>query len=771
MRALGRCAGLIALSALHLLSRPACGQPNQLSNPSFEIQGADGLPQDWDRHCNGGSQAGRAVDVARTGVASGRILKLADGRSTVAALVFPSVAVKGGARYTLSGWGRGHVPVGRATLFLYQYDSQGQWLGNFFHASVPADTDQWTPLQATETVLPNCATVQPRFEIYGEASHGEAWVDDVYFGEDVTPPEPPRELHFAQEGASVRLTWLPPTGEAPAGYQVFAAPYPRFGTAQSRWVAYSTEPEVTVPVPSGFGTHYAVCAVDEALNLSTAAVVGPVRPPGAPALPDVLPWLADPDRRYGPELTYPLPPARNRPLRVVRGEYASLQVLVGAPQKPLAEVSVGISGLRGPSGARLGGDALQLFRQEYVQLPNQGRWVADPLPPSRPVTIEAGALQGWWLLLHIPPQTPPGLYRGAITVTAQGQPTQRLPLSVEVAPVAVPRGNHYGGSWGLWASQMAQQEQVDEGTPEFQALVDRYATFLLEHRMVPRYLPGDIHSAAAARWLDDERVSSFVIGTPAGWNQVMTDEQVQVFSEQCDYLRRRGWLSKGYIYNLDEPTEDQYEHCRAMARQIRKGAPDAAILLTEQPEPELYGAVDIWCPVLGAYPSKRLECRQRQRLGEHVWWYVCCGPGLPYPNYMLFNDPVDARALSWMQVKYHIEGELYWATTCFTGDVWAQGLPEPYPGDGYLCYPGRPRGLPGPVTSIRAERIRDAKEDIELMWLLRQLGARRGQRARAEQVIRQALDAVISDYTHFSKDERAYDEAREAIVAEIARLQ
>ncbi|NPV48551.1 MAG: DUF4091 domain-containing protein [Armatimonadetes bacterium] len=772
MRPLSLCVGLMTSLILHLpcMPAPADGKPNLLANPGFEIAGEGDLPRDWHADCNGGSQAGRVTSIARTGGASGHIVKVADGQSTVAALVFPSVAVKGGTRYTLSGWGRGHVPAGRAALFLYQYDSQGQWLGNFFLAPVPTETDQWTPLQATETVLPNCATVQPRFEIYGEAAHGEAWVDDVYFGEDVTPPGPPREVQYAQEGASVRLTWLPPTGETPAGYQVFAAPYPRFGPAQGRWLAYSTAPEVTVAVPPGFGTYYAVCAIDGALNVSAPQVVGPVRLPGVTTLPTVLAWLADPDLRYGPELPYPLPPARDRPLRVVRGEYASLQVLVGAPDKPLTDVAVRISDLRGASGARLSRGDAEILLQEYVELPGQGRWVADPLPPPRPVAIEAGTLHGWWLLLHIPDHAVAGLYRGEVIVTARGQLPRRLPLVVDVAPVTVPRGNHYGSSWGLWTTQIAQQEQVAEGSPELQALVDRYAVFLLEHRMVPRYLPGDIRSEAAARWLDDERVSSFVIGTPAGWNQIMTDEQVEGLREQCDYLRQRGWLSKGYIYNFDEPTEEQYEHCRTMARQIRKGAPDAPILLTEQPERELYGAVDIWCPVLGGYPPKRLECRQRQRLGEHVWWYVCCGPGLPYPNYMLFNDPVDARALSWMQVKYRVEGELYWAATCFPGDVWAQGLSATFPGDGYLCYPGRPLGLPGPVTCIRAERIRDAKEDIELMWLLRQLGAQRGQRARVERVIRQALDAVISDYTHFSKHEIDYDKARETIVAELARL-
>jgi len=250
----------------------------------------------------------------------------------------------------------------------------------------------------------------------------------------------------------------------------------------------------------------------------------------------------------------------------------------------------------------------------------------------------------------------------------------------------------------------------------------------------------------------------------------MSDPQVAEFRKQCDYLRDRGWLSKGYVYNFDEPTPEQYAVCRDMAGKIRQAGKNIPILLTEQPEEALYGAVDIWCPILNEYARNEQLNKQRQAMGEHAWWYVCLAPGAPWPNYMLTNDPVDARTLSWMQVQHRVEGELYWANTCFPGDVWAQGLPREWPGDGYLCYPGKPRGLTGPVTCIRAERIRDAKEDIELVWLLRQVAARRGQQARAEGVIRQAIGKVVTDFTHYSKRDTDYEAARRMILEEITRL-
>lgn len=764
---------LVSLVALG----PAWAQdaPNLLRNISFEEPGNAELPTGWVAHCTGGSQALRDATAAHTGHGSGHLIKVVDGKSHVAALVFPRIDVTGGGTYTLSGWGKGHVPAGGAVLFLYQYDKDGKWLGNYFHGGVPADTDEWVPLHTTEKVRPDCAWVQVRFEIYGDQSRGEAWVDDVYFGQDVAAPGPVRSLEARPEARSVRLTWAAPEGEKAFGYQVFRAPYPRFSPAQNAFTGFTQQTHFGEPMPKGF-SYYAVVAVDEALNQSVPVLAGPIHPPQASNLPELVAWIASPAKRWGPDLPFPLPvpEAGNRSvpagIELARGEWASLQVLVGAPKVQLKDVSVGIGELRGPKGVRLARNEVQVLIQEYVELQGQARWVPDPLPPARAVDLEPGMLRGWWVLIHTPDELPAGEYRGNITVAATGQKLATLRLRVNVWPFTVPRGNHYGGSFGVWGQQMAEQEQVKVGSEEYNRLYRRYLDFLLEHRMIPRALPGDLRSEETARWLDDERVASFPISTPAGWARIMNEEQVARFKEECDFLRGKGWLRKGYVYNFDEPEEKDYAFAVEMAKRIREAGKDIPILLTEQPEEGLHGAVDIWCPLLNLYAATEQRCRERQQKGEHVWWYVCLAPGAPWPNYMLTNDPVDARVLSWLQVKHGVEGELYWAATCFPGDAWAQGLNPQWPGDGYLCYPGKPRGLDGPVTCIRAEAIRDAKEDIELIWLLRKLATEKGQQAQAEQVLRQAVDRVVTDFTHYTKSDADFVAARKMIFEEIRRL-
>jgi len=160
MRTLNFAAAGLAFLVLRGLSVAAPEGSNLLLNPSFEEAGEGHVPSHWRSDCSGGSTAGRVTGVAHTGIASGHLVKVADGRSHVAALVFPRIEVQGGAEYTLSGWGKGQVQAGQANLFLYQYDRENRWLGNYFVCPVPARAERWMPLHCTDRVRPDCAWVQ-----------------------------------------------------------------------------------------------------------------------------------------------------------------------------------------------------------------------------------------------------------------------------------------------------------------------------------------------------------------------------------------------------------------------------------------------------------------------------------------------------------------------------------------------------------------------------------------------------------------------------------
>lgn len=251
------------LSALSRSARSAEPAANTLKNSGFGETGTGGLPAQWTAGRTGGWRAEREEGIARTGKARGHIVKVADGRSRVAALVFSRMEVVPGNEYTLSGRSRSKVSTGRTKLLLDEYDRTGTRLGDFLSAR-------------------------------SRRKHR-------------------RGSRFMRPKKSLRTA---PTCKSVSRF-----------TARPR------------PVKPGWTTSV---------------------------------WV----------------PTRRRP-------------------------------------------------------------------------------HGWWLLIRATEKTTPGECRGVVTLAAEGLPAQGIGLPVEVWPVTLPRANHYGGSWGFWRKQIAEQEHIRRGSAAF----------------------------------------------------------------------------------------------------------------------------------------------------------------------------------------------------------------------------------------------------------------------------------------------------------------
>ena len=109
--------------------------------------------------------------------------------------------------------------------------------------------------------------------------------------------------------------------------------------------------------------------------------------------------------------------------------------------------------------------------------------------------------------------------------------------------------------------------------------------------------------------------------------------------------------------------------------------------------------------------------------GLRRWWYICCSPELPYPNYFTYYQGAAQRVTFWQQYMFHVEGFLYWATQ----DQWDHTNLTRFPtnGDGVLLYWGEMWGQTEPVTSIRWEYIRDGIEDFQYFSQLERSGVSR----------------------------------------------
>lgn len=447
---------------------------------------------------------------------------------------------------------------------------------------------------------------------------------------------------------------------------------------------------------------------------------------GAPARGALEAWFA-PSAVKVLRDARPAQGARRCELAAARNEGEACQLVLLADRLQVG-VQVTVTDLR-----RAGGGSLwpELRQVAYVPVTEQEVPYPDPLPPLRPLRLHAGQAQPVWVSVRVPAEAAPGLYEGSLLVKAAGARLE-LPLAVRVWDFALPATPTCTTAFGISDGHVARCHGVTAGSAEAKALYAAYYEMLLDHKVSPYSLPVEVTSPEAGRYLDDPRMTSYLIP----------------YSEDDAELRQRiaalqvgGRFAKGYFYPLDEPvTKEAYDRLLAMAARLRRLEPRYRLVTPFFRNPDwdgkltaydlLTGVDTIWCPnehFLDLHAKTRPILAARKQAGEDIWWYVCCGPGAPYNNFFVDMPALAHRTLFWNQKREGVEGLLYWSTTWWNPDAGARDPwtdmatvkdinPHIY-GDGSLLYPGKKVGVDGPVSSQRLEVIRDGLEDFDYLTL------------------------------------------------------
>jgi len=538
---------------------------------------------------------------------------------------------------------------------------------------------------------------------------------------------------------------------------------------------------------------------------------------------DATVWVASPWQR----VLKSTPPGTQTAARLgaAANEYEPFRLIVHAGDRPLRDVRVVAGSLNGPGGA-ISAYNLELYRAHYLEITEPSYrvdsptgWYPDALIPfldretgedlegatydAAPFDVEPGENAEVWCDLFVPAGTRAGRYTGTVTVAAGSIELAQVPVDLEVWNFELPAEIAMRSRFGSLGSRVAKGLGIDADSDEFRRVEDLYIDEMLRHRAVPGSF-GPIWP----EWSEEEGLQEH--GEAERLRMLVEEKHVNALAipfryrdepEKCkaylraiaDWLRDLGYLDLAYIYMRDEPNDaEEYETVRRQGALIHEADPEIARMCTEQtvtsnPEwGDLYGAVDIWCPLWGLWDEA--TARERLEQGERLWSYTAlCQGAEGTPWWQIDVEPLNFRAPFWVSWHYDITGFLYWSSVYWSQyetmeGVWeAPHFREKFWGEGMLLYPGPPAGIEGPVPSIRLKLIREALEDYEYMVM----AAASGESGRTHAVMgpegmvmvrpqnaRERVDAIVADiaasFGDWSHDAEDYARARRELAEIIA---
>jgi len=563
-------------------------------------------------------------------------------------------------------------------------------------------------------------------------------------------------------------------------------------------------------------------------------------PPSPPREPEasapMQPVVPAKDKPVPKPAEPPTPPIK---IAAARNEYEPFQ-LVFRPKRTGGELKVvEVTDFKDSAGNVIPAKNVEINVVEYVNVEKPTDALGhvglypDPLPPwhgypahegltaERPgLLLEPGQNQPIWFTVYVPPKTPAGLYRGGINMTIDQTRLQEFPVELEVYDFTLPKETHTETAYGVHLNADYHGLKSEE---DREKTFDLYMQNCAKHRISP-YSPMEFHpikcrvnptapnpedriqldfsdfDKAAHKYLDEFAFTAFNFASIVSgfdvsprWSTPEEKElKTQVIRKVCEHLAEKGWLNKAYDYWIDEPPREKYGEVLESMMFLKEADQRLRRLLTfchdKAPLPFFYGGVDLWVPVLSLFEPER--AKQRQGVGEWVWWYVCCGPHHPYPNNFIDHPAINHRIRFWMIQKYGTNGSLYWSVTYWAQNPWKTAMsysPEGGTwgnGDGRLLYPPAkekpetPMVCP-PINSIRFEMLREGLEDREYFWLLSQAIEalkKKGGASLADAIAEGEkaigiVDTLVRSLTDYEKDPQKLYAARTQIARTIVKLE
>ncbi|MEQ2005314.1 MAG: DUF4091 domain-containing protein [Limisphaerales bacterium] len=525
---------------------------------------------------------------------------------------------------------------------------------------------------------------------------------------------------------------------------------------------------------------------------------------------------------------------RSVALAAARREWESFQILVRS-DSPVKGVNIDPGELAGPDGAVIWAAGAMLYRQHQHELTQptyrntdfKPGWYPDALIPFRhpltqrplgdarikavPFDLPANETHGFWVDLLVPADAKPGKYHGTYRVIREGHAAAAVTVELTVWDFELPRVSTLQTAFGSPAGRLrgyhAQRAKAGkEQAPQDWAAVDTQVADEVGRHRINATPPAGVltpqHGSdgtyrfttqqvdALRTFVDTYHVNALQTPHPRSAIKDPETEREKLHAWLRSFDRMAAELKRPdvtfFTYLKDEPnTEEDYRYVQRWGRAVREARSIVKVMVVEQPwaEPgkrgsdrtwgDLYGAVDIWCPLFSLH--RQDAATKRQALGETIWAYTALCQGPPTPWWHIDYPLLNYRVPAWMAWRDQMKGLLYWggmAHWAKVEDPWQQA---PYfagkgvfqqgqqglvfHGEGSLVYPARAVGYDGIAPSVRLKALRDGIEDYEYLAILE----RAGLRVEAEKIVR----SLTESWFKWEKDAAAYAGARTKLAAMI----
>ena len=504
--------------------------------------------------------------------------------------------------------------------------------------------------------------------------------------------------------------------------------------------------------------------------------------------------FANSNIRYTQDVFPEIKQQNNLTLTAWKGEKLNAQLLVWA-KTSVPSIKVAISDLKSSNGKLISksntsaGFVDYVITDEFVagcglRKPEDlaSSLVADPINTiATAATLKANNVQPIWLSIKIPSNAKQGDY--VATVTVKADKTYQLKLIVKVLERTLPAPSQWSFNLDFWQhpAAVARVHNVELWSDAHFDLMRKYYTILADagqknitasivdepwgHQTYDDY-PSLVKwtKKKDGSWMYDyslfDKYISFVMSCGInqrincysmvpwkiafqyydenlGKNTVFTGAigsiEYNIFwtsmlKDFTKHLKQKGWFSITAIA-MDERPMPAMQSVIKLLKQID---PEWKITLAGEYHPEIEQDIFDYCIAsYHSFPDAILKKRQQQ--GKLSTWYTCCTE--KYPNGFTFSPPAEHVWLGWYTAAKNMNGYLRWAYNSWPKEPLKDSRFTAWPaGDTFQVYPG-------PLTSIRFEKLIEGIQDFEKIKILKEQYKKEGKEKEAK-----ALEAVLMSF-------------------------